>query len=245
MMRKKGFTLLELLIVVAILATLVALALPYYEDYLAQTKITGAQVDLQTYAKALAMYDQLEPSMFSDNTNDDLRPLIGKYLQDYRTSTVQTKPRDPWGQDYRIRSSAGTIICAGPNGSFNTTDSGLDSDRIASFDDILIAWKPPFFVSGSRAVSNVTVEVTFSRKVVDSTVPDAGAISAMTGGGGGASTAKQRVSGSLYRFTVPTITMNGGVHTVTLVNTIQSQDLKTGFHLNPNGSAGTIASFTF
>lgn len=36
----KGFTLIELMIVIAIVAILVALAVPAYQDYLVRTKIT-------------------------------------------------------------------------------------------------------------------------------------------------------------------------------------------------------------
>ena len=89
-----GFTLLELLVVVGILAALVALALPFYQDYVNQSKITAAQADLQTFKKALAMYDQLEPTPYK--TPDDFRPLLGKYLQEFGLNKDQKMPMDPW-----------------------------------------------------------------------------------------------------------------------------------------------------
>ncbi len=160
---RSGFTLLELLVVVGILAALVALALPFYQDYVNQSKMTAAEADLQTFKKALAMYDQMEAKMFGSNlvTDVDLKPLIGRYLQDYRTSAGQMgNPVDPWGNNYNLDPAVGSIWSSGPDGVSASANS-----RAALGDDLLTTWKPDFFLATAKKINNRTIELTFSRKV--------------------------------------------------------------------------------
>ena len=51
--KKKGFTLLELLLVIGIIAALVGLAVPYYQDYVGQSKNSIMQANLHLLKKTL------------------------------------------------------------------------------------------------------------------------------------------------------------------------------------------------
>lgn len=232
--QRGGFTLLELLVVVGILATLVALALPYYQDYINQSRITAAQADLTTFAKALALYEQTETT-YATST---FLPLIGKYMQDFRTYTGQTAPKDPWGNDYIINPQYGSVVCAGLDGA-NTTSN----DRIPHDDDMLMTYKPPFFVSGARAVNKTMVEVVFSRRVNHSTVAG-GDFSVAPGSGAG--TAVQRVSETIYRVTIPTMTGGPVSRTVTVTGITDVSTMSIELDKNPEtGVTGNTAKFTF
>lgn len=238
--QREGFTLLELLVVVGILATLVALALPYYQDYINQSRITAAQTDLTTFSKAIALYDLTEPTPFATST---FLPLIGRYMQDFRTFPGQTIPRDPWGNDYKVDCAKGIIVSAGPDGNDDTSATYTGSGG-AKEDDILSIIKPPFFIT-ARALGDKMVEITFSRKVKDAEVDNTEvAITnpALT------SISKQKVSATIYRFSFASAMTPKKTHTATIAaGGVTSQDGNSiGTDINPNtGNNGRTVDFDY
>ncbi|MBF0543358.1 MAG: prepilin-type N-terminal cleavage/methylation domain-containing protein [Candidatus Riflebacteria bacterium] len=167
MSRKRGFTLLELLIVVAIIAVLIALALPFYQDYITKSKYTAALADLSNIRKAVQMYEQVEQSSL---TVFDLRPLIGDYLEDFRKSDLtQTTPRDPYGNDYSFNPERGLLISYGPNHMCEMTTADLKARR-ATGDDICVTYLPPFYLMRVSTLNNRELELEFSRRVNDSLI---------------------------------------------------------------------------
>ena len=118
-MKKRAFTLIELLIIITIIAILVGVAIPYYQDYIRQTKLAKAQHELDIIKEALIKYDTMEELPYKHNS---LRYLLGNYLQDL--------PRDPWDRDYHIDWVKGMVW-----------SDGADLDSI--YDDIRVEYKPP------------------------------------------------------------------------------------------------------
>lgn len=118
-MNKRAFSLIELLIVVTIIAVLVGVAMPYYQDYVKDAKLTKAKHELDIIKQALIQFDTMEEKSFAQN---DLRVLLGKYMQDL--------PRDPWGRDYNVDYIKGQVWSNGP-------------DNQNPRDDIIADYKPP------------------------------------------------------------------------------------------------------
>lgn len=103
---KRGFSLIELLVVVAIIAILVGVAAPYYNDYLKESKRTKALQDIDVLKQAVLLHDSQEdlPYIGQLATGTDWRVgvlgendfigLQGKYLTNI--------PTDPWDKNYKL-----------------------------------------------------------------------------------------------------------------------------------------------
>ncbi|OGK04941.1 MAG: hypothetical protein A2W80_13330 [Candidatus Riflebacteria bacterium GWC2_50_8] len=164
-MIRRGFTLIELLVVITILAILAGAALPYVQNYVAESRIAKAKTDLEEIARALAVYETREGEYPDTLTPaaaglSDVSQLTGRYLN--------KAPIDPWGKPYIIDLYSGTVYSTGP-----------DRDDLAGgkYDNISVPYQPPLSVvsvkwvdknqSGSVDVQNVPdqLKITFSRRV--------------------------------------------------------------------------------
>jgi len=176
-MLRRGFTLIELLVVITILAILAGAALPYVQNYVAESRIAKAKTDLEEIARALAVYETREGEYPDTGTNttdgkSDVSQLTGRYLN--------KSPIDPWGAPYVVDVKSGIVYSTGPD---------RKDDTEGKNDNIVVAYQPPLALvnvkwvdknqSGKVDFQNVSDELhlSFSRKL-GNTTPEINAFAA-------------------------------------------------------------------
>ncbi len=115
MKNKKRFTLLEMIVVVAIIALLAAIVTPMYFKHIEKAKATAAKTQIMLFEQSIIDY-QLDTGKLPRSLND----LMMNTYQDkkwdgpYLSSNV---PLDPWGNEY-------VFVMPGKNKSFDIYSFG-------------------------------------------------------------------------------------------------------------------------
>ena len=102
---RKGFTLIEIMLVVIIIGALVAMVMPRLSGRGEQARIAAARADIQAnIATALKLYE-LDNGNFPSST-DGLNALLNKPAStgNWNGPYIEKKPIDPWGREYKYKS---------------------------------------------------------------------------------------------------------------------------------------------
>jgi general secretion pathway protein G len=101
----KGFTLIELMLVVIIIGALVAMVMPRLTGRGEQARVAAAKADIQAnIATALKLYE-LDNGEFP-STEEGLNALMAKSASatNWRGPYLEKKPIDPWNREYKYKS---------------------------------------------------------------------------------------------------------------------------------------------
>lgn len=168
---KRGFSLIELLVVVTIIAILVGVATPYYADYVRESKRTKALQDLDVLKQAIVLFNSQEDLPYQGllatatlNTvpilgENDFNGLQGRYLTYI--------PVDPWGKNYKLDPFASFVFSEGADSRTEADDirdyyvkdlalvrvewEDSDNDRTMNTDDLLyFQFNKPLWCSGMQ-----------------------------------------------------------------------------------------------
>lgn len=121
--RGRGFTLIEILVVVTILGILAALVVPQLMSYPDEARMTRAQQDIQALRTALDLYRM--DNFSYPSTEQGLAALVSKpggrpEAPNWRSGGyIKELPKDPWGGDY-------VYLSPGQGGDFDLYSLGAD-----------------------------------------------------------------------------------------------------------------------
>jgi general secretion pathway protein G len=121
---ERGFTLVEILVVITIIGLIMGLVGPRVLNYLTESKAKAAKIQIESFASALDLYF-LDNGRYP-NTSEGLGALVqrpgstmswnGPYLKG------ATVPNDPWGNAYLYRSP-------GQHGTYDIVSYGADGQE--------------------------------------------------------------------------------------------------------------------
>lgn len=112
----KGFTLIELMIVISIIAILLALAVPMYKDFTVRAKVTEGLVLAAGAKNAVAQTCTEDSTLSPTNLNTGFTITTSTYV---RSITISNTCEEPW------------II-------IRTKDTGANTDVVMSLDGTII-----------------------------------------------------------------------------------------------------------
>ena len=122
---RQGFTLIEILVVVAIIGMLGAVAVPAYMNYLADARISTTRALISNVDVAVKSYNMKHGKypesldVLTQAPDDDSDPLL------------EGDPVDPWGNELKYEKQSKkrpVITSAGPDGEFGTDDDIMNVD---------------------------------------------------------------------------------------------------------------------
>ncbi len=100
MNKRSGFTLIELMIVVIIMAALAGMVLPRLLDRAEDAKSYIAEADIASITTALKLY-KLDNGVYPSSSSGGLNALMtSSSAKNWKGPYLEDDPNDPWGRPY-------------------------------------------------------------------------------------------------------------------------------------------------
>ncbi len=122
---QRGFTFVEIMVVVAILAILAAIVVPRIMGRTGEAKITAAKVQMRNIEGALKLY-KLDTGKYPPTEHGlealVTKPTSGKVPKNWRKGGyLQTVPKDPWGTPF-------VYLSPGVHDDYDLVSNGSDGE---------------------------------------------------------------------------------------------------------------------
>lgn len=128
----RGFTLIEIMVVVVIMGILAALVVPKLISRTGESKVAAARVDISTVMQALKLYkldNQRYPTTEQGLQALVTKPSTGPAANGWKSGGyVEKLPKDPWGNPYQY-------LSPGIKGEVDIFSLGADGQPGGSGDD--------------------------------------------------------------------------------------------------------------
>ena len=129
---QRGFTLIEIMVVVVIMGVLAALVVPKLLNRAGESKVAAAKVDISTIMQALKLYkldNQRYPTTEQGLQALLTKPTSGPAANGWKAGGYLEKmPKDPWGNPYQY-------MAPGVHGEVDVISLGADGTPGGSGDD--------------------------------------------------------------------------------------------------------------
>lgn len=137
MQKQQGFTLIELMIVVAIIAILAAVALPAYMDYVARAQVSEGFSLASDARQAIVVYHANGNTYPADNEDAGIAPaasIVGDYVESVTVGPANGQIDVRFGRkaSTRISGQTMTLTMVPEGGSFHWRCGGLDPKYMPS-----------------------------------------------------------------------------------------------------------------
>ena len=115
---ERGFTLIELMIVIAIIGILAAIAIPQFSAYRTRSFNSASQADLRNATTAQEAYF-VDEQTYCATTSTLIGDTYGLYLSENVTLTVGNSNDETYNMTTRHSAGDATYIIRGPGGSLS------------------------------------------------------------------------------------------------------------------------------
>ncbi len=135
---ERGFTLVEILVVITIIGLIMALVGPRVLNYLSESKVKTAKIQIQSFASALDLFylDAGRYPSSAEGLGALVQPVGGATAWNGPYLKGGNVPLDPWGKAYMYRSP-------GEHGAYDVVSLGSDGQEGGSGTAADIAsWSP-------------------------------------------------------------------------------------------------------
>ena len=110
---QKGFTLIELMIVVAIIAILAAIAISQYQDYVIRSQVSEGSALADGVKTAMAEFQQNKGHFPANNTSAGLAlstSILGSYVSDVNVGTTVGRVVVTYGRKANAKIAGQTLV---------------------------------------------------------------------------------------------------------------------------------------